>query len=158
VNAGVPPPTPATRWAVYGAWLTLCGTLLSGPLSLVLVTATHPQPAWAGAAPFVRHYHPLQTLPFFLGFLLVGGLVAPVFAGGGLARATRIAFVANGPVSVASAFATAVIPGWALTTAGLVAFTLWNALVVVMAVLVLLVLGRRAVPADLSDAALPGRA
>jgi hypothetical protein len=234
------------RWARYGAWLTLSGALLSGPLSLLLVNATHPQPEWRDAASFVRHFHPLQTLPFFLGFALVGGLltlvvslselcplelrarsklasalavafaalvflnyavqttfvpllvdrfrdsdgpvlsaftmanpkslgwciemwayavagvatwlVAPVFAGGGLARATRVTFVANGPTSVASALATALVPGWALTTPGLVAFIVWNGLVVAMSVLALLSLAQRersapAGPASLDDAA-----
>ncbi len=234
------------RWARYGAWLTLFGALLSGPLSLLLVTATHPQPAWQDAAVFVRHFHPLQTLPFFLGFALVGGLLtlvvslselapaelraraklasalavafaalvflnyavqttfvpllvdqyrdtdsavlsaftmsnpdslgwciemwayavagvatwlaAPVFSGDGLARATRLTFTANGPTSVVSALATALVPGWALTTPGLLAFLVWNGLVVAMSVLALLSLARRqriesAHPASPGDAA-----
>src|SRR4051794_12213144 len=63
------------RWASAGAWMTLAGALLSGPISLVLVNATHPQPPWQDSAVFVRQYHPIQTLRFFLGFVLVGGLV-----------------------------------------------------------------------------------
>jgi hypothetical protein len=234
VSNEVLPHGAAVRWAVYGAWLTLLGTLLSGPLSLALVNSTHPQPTWRDATTFVRHFHPLQTLPFFLGFALVGGLltlvvsladlapaalrprarlgaalacafaalvflnyavqttfvplliegyreadgpllaaftmsnprslgwclemwaygvagvatwlVAPVFAGGGLARATRVTFAANGPVSIASALATALIPGWVMTTIGLSLFMLWNALVVAMSVLALLCLRSRERP------------
>jgi hypothetical protein len=35
----------------------------------------HPQPAWAGAAVFVEHYHPVQAIPYVLGFLLLAGFV-----------------------------------------------------------------------------------
>jgi hypothetical protein len=209
------------RWGKYGASMTLGGCLLSGPFSLWLVNATHPQPDWQGAQVFVEHAHPLQTLPFFLGFFLVGGFVvllaslaasapdaerakaltslvltaafaalvvlnyiiqttfvpllaqhqsaenapilaaltmsnpeslgwclemwaygvlgvatwlaADLFGGSRVERAARWAFVANGPVSLGSAFATAWIPGWVLTTPGLFAFGAWNLLVVVMA-------------------------
>jgi hypothetical protein len=215
-------------WVGHGAWLTLVGTLTSGPLSLAFVQATHPQPPWRDAATFVRQFHPLQTLPFFLGFLLVGGLVvlvtalrelaspelrpratvglafaaafaalvllnytlqttfvpalvaryrdsddaviaaltmanprslgwaiemwaygvagvatwlvAPVFDGSTLERATRASFVANGVVSVATAFATALVPGWVLTPIGLWGYAAWNLLVVAMSVLTLAVL------------------
>lgn len=65
----------AARWGGYGALMTLAGCVLSGPFSLWLVNATHPQPVWRGARAFVEHLHPIQTLPFFLGFLLVGGFV-----------------------------------------------------------------------------------
>jgi hypothetical protein len=185
------------------------------------VSATHPQPPWRDARTFVASYHPLQTLPFFLGFLLVGGLLtllaslallataeqrpravlglafgaaftalvflnytiqttfvpllastftevdapvltaftmanpsslgwsiemwaygsagiatwlsACVFTGGRLERATRAMFVLNGPLSLASAVATAFVPGWALTVPGFVGFGVWNALVIAMA-------------------------
>jgi hypothetical protein len=223
------------RWASAGTWLTLAGALLSGPISLVLVNATHSQPPWHDSATFVRHYHPIQTLPFFLGFLLVTGLVvmtaslsllakpeqrarvtvavalisafsalvflnyivqttfvpllvrdhgsanaplvaaltmsnpnslgwclemwayalagvatwlsAVVFEGGKLEMAARFVFTANGPTSIASALATAFIPGWALTTAGLVAFGAWNLLLVAMCALALLVLRARRIRA-----------
>lgn len=204
-----------------GAALTASGAVLSGPVSLWLVNATHPQPAWRGAATFVANYHPLQTLPFFLGFALVGGIVtllaslallagpaerprawlaltlggafaalvflnytvqttfvpllvhgyvpadapvlaaftmsnpsslgwsiemwayavagvatwlaSPVFSGGALERATAFLFALNGPAGIGSALATAFVPGWSLTVLGLVAFGVWNLLVVVMA-------------------------
>lgn len=66
------PKTVAT--AVTAATVALAGCLLSGPISLALVTL-HPQPSWRGAEAFARAYHPLQTLPYFTGFLLVGGAV-----------------------------------------------------------------------------------
>jgi hypothetical protein len=218
-------------WVGHGAWLTLVGTLASGPVSLGLVQATHPQPAWKGPATFAQNFHPLQTLPFFLGFLLVAGLVvlvaalrelsppelrprataglafaasfaalvvlnyvvqttfvpallashhesdeslagaltmanprslgwaiemwaygiagvstwlvAPVFHGSPLERATRVTFVVNGVVSVVSALATALAPGWVLTPLGLLGYAVWNLLVVVMAALTLVVVRGR---------------
>lgn len=58
--------------AVIAAVVTLAGILLSGPISMALVSL-HPQPAWTGPEAFTRAYHPIQTLPYFTGFLLVGG-------------------------------------------------------------------------------------
>jgi hypothetical protein len=57
---------------MLGAIVTLAGIVLSGPVSLLLVRL-HPQPGWRGAEAFVRAYHPIQTLPYFTGFILVGG-------------------------------------------------------------------------------------
>jgi hypothetical protein len=68
--------TKAFRIGAYAAACTLLGALLSGPIAMLAVNATHPQPAWQGPGVFVENYHPIQTLPFFLGFLLVSGLVA----------------------------------------------------------------------------------
>ncbi|HEV8550101.1 MAG TPA: hypothetical protein VGQ57_13750 [Polyangiaceae bacterium] len=219
------------RWATASLWLALAGAILSGPVGLLVVGMTHPQPAWHDAATFVAHYHPIQTLPFFLGFLLVGGLVAAtaclsllarpqararatvaaalasafsalvflnyvvqttfvpalvrdhspasapliaaltmsnpsslgwclemwayaiagvatwlcaaVFDQAGIDRLARATFVANGPVSLASAVATTFVPGWVLTSVGLVAFGIWNLLVVVMCGAALLALRAR---------------
>jgi hypothetical protein len=223
-------PASALDWAEYGAAATLIGALLSGPVSLLLVNGTHPQPPWRGTSSFVQNYHAVQTLPFFFGFVLAAGfvaliaglsalggealrarsnaalclcsafaalvfanymlqttfvplrvqnypgddallgavtmsnpdslgwclemwayaalgvatwLVAPVFAGGPLERATRWAFVVNGPLSLGSALATAILPGWVLTRPGLVAFFAWNLLVVAMAAFTLVALRRR---------------
>jgi hypothetical protein len=224
--------TNALRWAGHGAWLTLGGTLLSGPVGVALVELTRPQPPWRDAATFVAHYHPIQTLPYLLGFALVAGLVvlvvalgelapaelrprasvavvlaaafaalvflnyvlqttfvpglvarfrssdapvveaftmanprslgwclemwaygivgvatwlvAPVFGGTPLERAARLAFVANGVASVASALATAAWPGWVLTPLGFVGYGVWNLLVVAMAVLSLVAFRARA--------------
>jgi hypothetical protein len=64
--------TPAVSAAIRGALATLIGIVVSGPISLALVSL-RPQPAWTGPDAFARAYHPLQTLPYFTGFLLVGG-------------------------------------------------------------------------------------
>ncbi len=68
-------------------------------------------------------------------------LVAPVFA---RHRAATWAFVANGPISIVGAAWTAARPGWELSAPGLIAFAMWNVLVVVMAATALSALRRRA--------------
>jgi hypothetical protein len=60
------------KLAALGAVL---GVLLSGPLAVALVSATHPQPAWRDAELFARHYHPIQLLPYAGGILLVTALI-----------------------------------------------------------------------------------
>lgn len=65
----------ALRSGVVGAWLTVAGILLSGPLGLLIVSAVQASGPWQGAASYAQNYHPIQTLPFFCGFLLVGGYV-----------------------------------------------------------------------------------
>ena len=70
-------------------------------------------------------------------------LLAPVFAGTPLERATRATFVANGVASGAGTLWEVVQPGWALTRPGLVAFMLWNALLASLAILALIAFRRR---------------
>jgi hypothetical protein len=78
------------------------------------------------------------------GFLGVATwLASRVFEGDGVQRAARLAFAANGPVSIVGALWTTVRPGWMITPVGLVAFTGWNVLLAVMAVLALLACRRR---------------
>ncbi len=68
------------RWARYGAGIAAAGIVLSGPISVGLISATHPQPAWQDAATFVAHYHPAQTLTYWCGFLTITGFLV-MFAG-----------------------------------------------------------------------------
>lgn len=70
-------------------------------------------------------------------------LIAPVFHGNRLERATALAFILNGPISIAGAIWTVASPGWVLTSTGLVAFALWNALLALMAALALAAFRRR---------------
>ena len=63
------------RLAALGA---LLGVLLSGPLAVALVNATHPQPPWRDAAAFAHNYHPIQLLPYAGGILLVAALIVLV--------------------------------------------------------------------------------
>lgn len=63
------------RVAHIGGILTLAGTLFSGPLAFLAVSAVQPQPAWSGALVYVSNYHPIQLLTFYFGLLLVIGSV-----------------------------------------------------------------------------------
>lgn len=65
----------AYRIGALGAILTALGTLASGPLALPVVALVQPQPLWAGAGVFVENFHPIQTLPFYFGFVLLAGSI-----------------------------------------------------------------------------------
>lgn len=218
-------------FALLSAATALVGTILSGPISLIVVATTHPQPTWQGIDSFAAAYHPVQLLPFLTGFFLVGGFVAllaalrervaphhatranaaiafgaafgamiftnyaiqstlvpalarsldptervvagtlamanpsslawavemwgygvlgvatwmaaPAFNGGVLERWTARLFVANGPISIAAALMTALSPGWVHGGAGLLAFGIWNALIIVMTAMAAVSLSRR---------------
>jgi hypothetical protein len=224
----------AYRVVTIAALGSLLGVFLSGPLTVALVSATHPQPPWRDAALFARSYHVVQSVPYLGGIVLVSALVvlisslhvvgrrtAPaamnaaliftgvfaafiffnyvaqttflptlarhydpsnaalisalsmsnptslawgmemwgwgflgvatwlasvVFGSGGVERAARLAFAANGPVSVVGALWTTIRPGWVMTSAGLAAFALWNVLLAAMAVLAFLAFRRRLGP------------
>lgn len=219
------------RTGVLASLGTLLGFVLSGPLAVLLVQATHPQPPWQSAAVYAKSYHPIQSLPYLGGWVLVGSLVllissvhavasedqrartgaalalsgafaaliglnyliqttwlpaqaasydrdgaavisalsmanpgslawgiemwgwawfgvaswlvAPVFSGTRLERATARAFVANGVVSLVAAAATVAYPRWPMSGAGLAAFALWNLLLAGMATLSLIAFRRR---------------
>lgn len=103
----------ALRWARRGAWLTLAGTLLSGPVAVTLVELTRPQPPWRDAATFAAHFHVIQTLPYLLGFSLVGGLVVLVVALRELAPAELRPRASIG-VALAAAFAALVLLNYVL--------------------------------------------
>lgn len=79
-------------------------------------------------------------------------IAAPVMADLGLRWAAR-AFVANGVMSVAGAVWTALDPGWEPTTAGLVAFALWNVVLFAMAWLALAAFAGAPRPARVGSAA-----
>jgi hypothetical protein len=66
-----------------------------------------------------------------------------VLAGDTIERAAAAFFVLNGLVSVVSAFATALNPGWVTTGIGFASFATWNILIVAMMVLMLLAMRRR---------------
>jgi len=56
-----------------GSWLLLLSTAVTGPLLTFIVEGIAPQPAWSGATIFASHYHWLQSLPFWSGFVLILG-------------------------------------------------------------------------------------
>jgi len=65
----------ARQGVSIGAATAPLGTIISGPLDLWLVAATHLQPPWRDAETFVRAYHVVQIVPYLAGLLLVGGFV-----------------------------------------------------------------------------------
>jgi hypothetical protein len=195
------------------AVLVVAGAVLSGPVAMVVVAQVSPQPAWTGFSVFADHYHPVQVLPYLLGYLLLSGfvlfsaschaaaaaplrtrtaaalvctgiygalvftnytiqlgfiprilnerpayvsaltmanpasfawflemfgyaamgaatwLVATAFRGSRRADAIRYLLVANGVVSIVGAACTAMFDRWVFSTAGMVSFALWNALI-----------------------------
>ena len=42
---------------------------------MLIVQGVAPQPAWTGVEAFARSYHPIQTLPYALGYILLVGFV-----------------------------------------------------------------------------------
>jgi hypothetical protein len=70
----------ALRIGIYGATATIVGILLSGPVGLLAVSAVHPSSPWQDAATYAQNYHPIQTFPFFGGFLLIGGYIVMMAA------------------------------------------------------------------------------
>lgn len=68
----------AWRAVAVSAAVVLLGAIASGPFGIWLVNATHPQPPWQDAARFAAAYHPIQSAPYYFGFLLVGGFVGLV--------------------------------------------------------------------------------
>lgn len=75
---------------------------------------------------------------FAYGWIGVGlWLVAPAFPGGGTRRTIRVLLAFNGVASVISAAMMGVVDAWVLTPFGIVAFLLWNALVVALMAVVI---------------------
>lgn len=58
-----------------GALIALAGYILSGPLLFVVISSFYPQPPWSTVQTFVDHYHFLQNLPYYFGFMLLGGML-----------------------------------------------------------------------------------
>jgi len=205
-----------------GSWLLLLSTAVTGPLLIFVVEGIAPQPGWTDALTFASHYHWLQSLTFWSGFVLILGnalfvvgagylgerqttpyfslalialavyaslaafnytvqvayvpaavkspgaglevlsmanpdsiawalemfayailgialwLVAPGFTGTRRANLIRYLIVFDAVASIGGAFAAAALPGGMLDSGALVAYYLWNALVALIAVLVLI--------------------
>lgn len=112
-----------------------------------------PQAARAGSelagALSMSNPHSLAWILEMTGYGLFGiatWLIAPVFAGTGRRAWIRGLLVANGVASVATALMTYVSAAWILTTPGVIAYAVWNLLVIAAMVLVATtppVLGKR---------------
>jgi hypothetical protein len=71
----VSPPALWIRELRRAAALVAAGAVLSGPVAMVLVLEVAPQPPWTGVDAFAASYHPVQALPYALGYLLLFGFV-----------------------------------------------------------------------------------
>lgn len=58
-----------------GAMVALVGYLTSGPVAFILVRLLKPQPEWVSPTVFAENYHIVQDLPYYFGFLLIGGML-----------------------------------------------------------------------------------
>ena len=59
----------------YGSIVALIGFIMSGPVAFLIVNLVKPQPAWVSASVFAENYSTIQDLPFYFGFLLIGGML-----------------------------------------------------------------------------------
>lgn len=64
-----------TRALRTSAALVVAGAVLSGPVAMFVVAQVAPQPAWTGVSVFADNYHPVQVLPYLLGYILLSGFV-----------------------------------------------------------------------------------
>jgi len=58
-----------------GSIVALVGFIFSGPVSLIVVKALSPQPRWVSSSVFISNYHIIQDVPYYFGFLLIGGML-----------------------------------------------------------------------------------
>lgn len=217
------------RLGIFAGVITFIGTLISGPITFLGVSAIKPQPEWISAQVYVENYHPIQSVTFYFGFLLILGSVMMIafihykqkssksllaviftaiaaglisfnysteatiipalvrnysseldpiiqilavtnpysifwsiemwgygflglgtllamgyFRGQGIEGWAKALFLANGILSIVGALITGIYVEWVLSTVGLVSYALWNVLYMILAILFLLVLKRRA--------------
>jgi hypothetical protein len=62
------------RLMVYAAILVIVGSMFSGPFGYLIVNLVNPIP-WTDAPSFAAQYHPIQTLPYWFGFLYLAGFI-----------------------------------------------------------------------------------
>jgi hypothetical protein len=75
-----PVSNPALRTGINASIAAIIGILLSGPVGLLVVNAVQPNVAWVSGKVFAEHYHPIQTFPFFCGFIMIGGFIVMIAA------------------------------------------------------------------------------
>jgi len=62
------------RLMVLSAILVIVGSMFSGPFGYLIVNLVNPIP-WKDASSFAAQYHPIQTLPYWFGFLYLAGFI-----------------------------------------------------------------------------------
>jgi len=103
------------RLGISGAIGTILGIVVSGPLAVGLVEATHPQPPWNGPALFARSFHPIQIVPYAGGILLVAGLVLLIASSHAIADDSQRP-LANAALVFSAVFATLVFMNYIVQT------------------------------------------
>lgn len=67
--------SPSDRGLRMSAALVLAGAILSGPVAMFVVSRVAPQSRLTSVDAFADHYHPIQVLPYLLGYVLLVGFV-----------------------------------------------------------------------------------
>jgi len=63
------------KYLSVSALLVIVGIIFSGPLGLIIVQVSGPQPPWQSTKVFVENYSSIQAMPYAFGFLLVLGFL-----------------------------------------------------------------------------------
>lgn len=63
------------RLISIGSLVALTGFILSGPVAFLIVRLIKPQPVWVSPSVFAENYGTIQDIPFYFGFLLIGGML-----------------------------------------------------------------------------------
>ncbi len=107
---------PTARIGMLAAAVVIVGIVISGPLAVALVEATHPQPAWSSPEVLVEHFHPIQVVPYPGGIVLVGGLVLLMASLHALARPAHRAW-ANAALVLTAVFAAMIFLNYVVQSA-----------------------------------------
>lgn len=67
--------TTLNRFGAYSAVALFIGVLLSGLVGVPLVSWLQPQPTWQNGRVFAENFGFIQTLPYYAGFLMIGGFL-----------------------------------------------------------------------------------
>jgi hypothetical protein len=67
--------SPFDKLISVSALIAMSGYVLSGPIAFFLVHLINPQPPWVSPSVFSDNYSPVQDLPYYFGFLLIGGML-----------------------------------------------------------------------------------
>jgi len=62
------------RLIVLSAILVIVGSMFSGPFGYLIVNLVNPI-SWTDVRSFAAQYHPIQTLPYWFGFLYLAGFI-----------------------------------------------------------------------------------
>ena len=63
------------KYVSVSALLVIVGIVLSGPVGVIIIQASSPQPPWQNAGIFVENYSPVQAMPYAFGFVMVLGFL-----------------------------------------------------------------------------------